>query len=653
MAQKTQLRLTPNEKRSLTEAMNLMYHGEKLGDPTMSSVGDKVYSTFADNPQKIDALAEFEATFEYNENFDTDSFSTQYAFIRKTFYATTGAGGGGVLFVRRHKAQKADELVNFVAGATILENKFGGELMVCFRKYWSSFAPATVSREYHPNGPTLIKDDYALYANTWVPPTIKHSKCNNPTERPSFWQQYLDRLMPKEHLCWWLDRTGDRNSVLQQNYFEAWLAQRVCKPTSPNNVSVVLRGNFGTGKGFWLDTIAHELVGSANYQPVTTKAWKGDFNGDMFDSVIIHLEETNDSRGNTADMLKMLITQDRHRANVKNLPQKFVQRHFAIAISSNYHSPIKIDQHDRRYFVPVWSDHLTGAEGKNETQAFFEDFSHWLKEEGGFQKMRDWLEQVPTADYNFRMAPDSDAKQDISSHSEPSEGRKTQLFAWLQSQRNKEMVFTSSELQKHNYPMTDVDVQQALRQAGYVSVRRSWKMEGGSKPTYLWVPMEQKDTHHLASKGWTLWQGGGGHELGLPDEEGELDEQHSGVDLNRPSEKDSTAAKSYPEEKEMLLQVTGGKAVVANKYRHPKIISWAEAANKLVNIQRGTVYGNPEIMQSKSDEERDRVCDVYEYEHVKKLSEHEIKYLKGKVLMCCCKPARCHGDTLALLANGE
>ena len=642
MAQKTQLRLTPNEKRSLTEAMNLMYHGEKLGDPTMSSVGDKVYSTFADNPQKIDALAEFEATFEYNENFDTDSFSTQYAFIRKTFYATTGVGGGGVLFVRRHKAQKADELVNFVAGATILENKFGGELMVCFRKYWSSFAPATVSREYHPNGPTLIKDDYALYANTWVPPTIKHSKCNNPTERPSFWQQYLDRLMPKEHLCWWLDRTGDRNSVLQQNYFEAWLAQRVCKPTSPNNVSVVLRGNFGTGKGFWLDTIAHELVGSANYQPVTTKAWKGDFNGDMFDSVIIHLEETNDSRGNTADMLKMLITQDRHRANVKNLPQKFVQRHFAIAISSNYHSPIKIDQHDRRYFVPVWSDHLTGAEGKNETQAFFEDFSHWLKEEGGFQKMRDWLEQVDVLKYNFRVAPDTDAKQDISIKEDPSESRKSQLGLWLIERKDSKIAFTSAELLKANPYMTAVQVQSALRQANYVWIERSFD----NAKHNLWVPFKHKDVQFLKRKNWTLFQHFRSEQVELSE-----DEQLLASDL-------------FEIEVHIKAKMEAGETVVINEHRHPNLKALSEQNGTLVNIMRpssgGTIYGNEAEMKNmkgksfeERNKERDSVCDEFEKVQAKQYTAEQIQFLKGKVLMCCCKPARCHGDTLARLADGK
>ena len=634
MAKKPQLRLTPTEKAALNEAMNLMYHGEKLQNQEMSRVGDFVYSTFAENAQKIDALAEFEQNFEYDEDFDTSPFDTQYKFIRTIFYNTTGSGGGSVLFVRRHQAEKADEPIHFGAGVTILDNKFGARLMDCFRVYWYKFAPAVVSREYHPNGTLLINDDYALYANTWVPPTIKHIKGINPTKRPDFWQQYLDRLMPKQHLCWWIDGEGKRAEVPQQDFFEAWLAQRVCHPSAPNNVSVVLRGNFGTGKGFWLDVIAKELVGMANYQPVTTKAWKGDFNGDMFDSVIIHLEETNDTRGNTSEMLKMLVTQDRHRSNVKNLPQKFVQKHFAIAISSNHESPIKIEEHDRRYFVPVWSEHLTGPTGKNETAAFFHDFNDWLIS-GGFQEMRDWLEQVDVLKYNFRVAPDTDAKQDISIKEDPSESRKSQLALWLIERKDNKIAFTSAELQKANPYMTAVQVQSALRQANYVWIERSFDNEKHN----LWVPFKHKGVQFLKRNNWTLFQHFRSDQVELSE-----DEQPLASDL-------------FENEVHIKAKIDAGKTVVTNEYSHPHLKALSEQNGRLVNIMRpssgGTIYGNEAVPRDKSSEERDRVCDEFKEVQAKQYTAEQIQFLKGKVLMCRCKPARCHGDTLALLANGE
>jgi hypothetical protein len=56
-------------------------------------------------------------------------------------------------------------------------------------------------------------------------------------------------------------------------------------------------------------------------------------------------------------------------------------------------------------------------------------------------------------------------------------------------------------------------------------------------------------------------------------------------------------------------------------------------------------------MESEAD--RDRVCDLHE-ELV--LSQPELtarikQELRGKILGCWCAPKRCHGDTLARIAN--
>ena len=633
MAQKKpKLRLTTGEKARLDEAYSLMEYGSRTQDAAMMEVGEIIYTRIAKDDRKVDALSEWESNWKYDENFDPENHNIQSKFLRDHFYHTTGAGGGEITFIRRHKDQKADEVVNMSAVRDTLTRKFGVNVSFVVLALCDTIIPSTVSREYHPSGRKFIYSDNAAYANTWVPPRIKPSD-NQPTERPELWQQYLDRLMPRKHLCWWTDGDDKRRYVPQQDYFEAWLVQRIRYPSEQNNVSIVLRGNFGTGKGFWLDTIAKELVGMANYQPVTTKAWKGDFNGDMFDSVIIHLEETNDTRANTADMLKMLVTQDRHRANVKNLPQKFVHKHFAIAISSNYYDPIKIDEHDRRYFVPAWSDHLTGSEGKNETAAFFDEMAWWLNSLQGFQELRDWFEQVEPHDYNFRVAPDSEAKDEISSKAEPSESRKTQLYFDLVENRNKKVAYLSSELQKANYPMTDNEVQVSLRNAGYISVQRKY---GGIKHN-LWLPKEHKDTHRLDQNGWTLWKRDNSDGISIPKEDGEHE------------------FTMYEAEIEIKAKMDAGKTVVINEYRHPNLKELSLQNGTLVNIMRptsgGTIYGNESESNDKSDEERDRVCNEFETRQLPYFTDEEIRHLKGKVLMCHCKPKRCHGDSLAKAAN--
>jgi len=83
---------------------------------------------------------------------------------------------------------------------------------------------------------------------------------------------------------------------------------------------------------------------------------------------------------------------------------------------------------------------------------------------------------------------------------------------------------------------------------------------------------------------------------------------------------------------------------VFNKY-HGTIPSGA------VYIGRGSPFGNPYVIGRDGD--RDEVCDKY-VEHISLNPGllHLIKRdLRGKDLVCFCKPRRCHGDYLLKIAN--
>jgi hypothetical protein len=83
------------------------------------------------------------------------------------------------------------------------------------------------------------------------------------------------------------------------------------------------------------------------------------------------------------------------------------------------------------------------------------------------------------------------------------------------------------------------------------------------------------------------------------------------------------------------------QCTVVNKYKEPLHIY----------IGRGSKWGNPFVMNNSSDEERNRVCDMYEeYFWTTDLKNH-LHELKGRKLGCFCKPKRCHGDFLAKLVN--
>jgi len=63
-----------------------------------------------------------------------------------------------------------------------------------------------------------------------------------------------------------------------------------------------------------------------------------------------------------------------------------------------------------------------------------------------------------------------------------------------------------------------------------------------------------------------------------------------------------------------------------------------------VYIGRGSSYGNPFVIG------RDEVCDKFEREVLPSL---DATALRGKSLVCYCKPARCHGDAILRKANAS
>ena len=102
-----------------------------------------------------------------------------------------------------------------------------------------------------------------------------------------------------------------------------------------------------------------------------------------------------------------------------------------------------------------------------------------------------------------------------------------------------------------------------------------------------------------------------------------------------------------PDERQRQFTVLNGQAVLANESLDTALIQWATGLDLVARIDRRTVYGNPFAMPS--DGTRDEVCDAYGlYLKHKPSILKTLPSLRGKVLICHCVPARCHG--LSILA---
>lgn len=72
------------------------------------------------------------------------------------------------------------------------------------------------------------------------------------------------------------------------------------------------------------------------------------------------------------------------------------------------------------------------------------------------------------------------------------------------------------------------------------------------------------------------------------------------------------------------------------------------APRDAVYIGRGSAWGNP--FKIGVDGDRDQVCKRFECEILPRL---DVSVLRGRHLVCFCKPARCHGDSILRKANAQ
>ena len=112
-----------------------------------------------------------------------------------------------------------------------------------------------------------------------------------------------------------------------------------------------------------------------------------------------------------------------------------------------------------------------------------------------------------------------------------------------------------------------------------------------------------------------------------------------------------------PNEMERQAVVQAGKAAVANLKEDKDLVAWAEQAGLALYIGRGSwgrkasIWKNPYAEGKHGN--RDEVCNRFaEYLESRPDLLAQIPSLRGKLLVCWCKPLRCHGDRLAELANG-
>ena len=407
----------------------------------------------------------------------------QLDFIAENFYTVSGNGQSPVYKMRQaEQGLDATKVQGRIVYQTVYE-RFEDQVEPLLKadKLMLYLVPPVVNERYDPSTTEqYTKTNNKIYANTYIPP--KYSKQTTTIARPKLWQEYLDRIMPPENLCWFKD---NQNSKLkQQDYFEQWIAQRITQPHIAPEIALILRGDQGTGKSFVFDMLLKKLIGESNYQSVSLEQIKSKFKSIMWRKTLIQIEELNDSRNKVSETLKQLITQTIHLIEDKNVPQYQAEKHFGIVITSNEKIPLLIEKNDRRYFIPKFC-HVA-----EDTQKFFQEFADYLEYENGYQQMFDHLHSVDLINFDIRKAPFTKDKEELMVMRTISD--QNQEMAMLFAYGKKDVLFNVASLVS-KFKISPAVAQQSLKDAGfepYLSRRRWIK---GASPIMAWKHKDTKE----------------------------------------------------------------------------------------------------------------------------------------------------------------
>jgi len=168
-----------------------------------------------------------------------------------------------------------------------------------------------------------------------------------PPEPGNLHERFLEHVY--ENIC-----GGDDGSY---EYVVRWLARAVQLPGLPGETAIVMRGNQGTGKGFFAKHFGH-LFGRHYIAVSSTNRLTGQFNAHLRDCCVLFCDEAfwgGDRKSSGA--LKSLITEDTLVVEPKGVDSIVVPNCLHIMMASNEDWVVPAEMRERRFVVLDAADH--------------------------------------------------------------------------------------------------------------------------------------------------------------------------------------------------------------------------------------------------------------------------------------------------------
>ena len=238
----------------------------------------------------------------------------------------------------------------------------------------------------HAKGLSFYPDDKApadTY-NLWQ--GFSYPAVEGPVDR---WLEYLLEVVAngsKEH--------GD--------YILSWCAHLIQKPTDKPGVALVFRGEKGTGKSFFGETLGglfkpHFIAASKENNVI------GRFNKHILHTLLLQAEEAVFAGSKIAEgILKDLITNPYLTIEGKNENAFSARNHTRLIFTSNEDWVVPASKAERRFAV------FDVSSAKIQNHEYFDTLRKWYNN-GGASHILHYLMNYDIRDFNVRVVPDTDA----------------------------------------------------------------------------------------------------------------------------------------------------------------------------------------------------------------------------------------------------
>jgi hypothetical protein len=183
------------------------------------------------------------------------------------------------------------------------------------------------------------------------------------------------------------------------------MARCVQKPASGGEVAIVLRGDMGTGKGFFANGFG-ALFGRHYLQVSDPKHLVGSFNAHLRDCIVLMADEAffaGDKKHES--VLKSLITEKTLSVEQKGVDVYASPNYTHIIMASNSNWVVPAGNNERRFFV------LDVSKDKMQDKKYFSDIRKQL-DSGGLEALLHFLMHYSITDFDPREVPKTEALQD-------------------------------------------------------------------------------------------------------------------------------------------------------------------------------------------------------------------------------------------------